>query len=713
MGRFLFLALLLATLVDAQNQIKTTIYKADGSAETDSVFYADGLARMIELHVKDVDEGVYPPCTNRQVVSAVEYDEAGRILKEIKPVYSDCDGSVLGSEEAARRASSRYYGEDHHPVYKEFAFSDDPFGRIFAVGEPGNEFALSGGNHVRRWYFGRSTTDFLVDPTAAGLDQMGNDAGAKYHLTVVKDENQNFVQTITDAFGRTLRTMSEPNRYNGQTRDAIVTEYQYDINNRLLKTFPPAGDGASDPNMVSETRYNTLGQVSSTIEPDAGIREMLYDKEGNLRFIRSERHSEETVGSISSRFHVIKYDNLNRIIEKGELTATDGTDYFTSANSQNPRFPDAAFSGDYKVKARYFYDAADEAIALLGIDPGIASELKNLRGKPVASATYDESGIDTRSHRVVDVYSYNDRGLVEATYKMIPTMSAKKKGYVYDLQHRLVSKSYDAGKNISYAYDHRGRMNAMTLPGSAKNAAYFYDIGSNLIKKDLVDGAHTVTADYAKNIRDWTIAIDFTAGGSRKFLEHIYYNSVSVAGNHPQFNGNISQATYSYPSLAFTQNRKFIYDGSDRLRDVVLADGSQTYEEHIDYDANGRIVAKYEGAKAGSYNYKANTNQVASLGDISSYASYNKKITGGARPNYVYDPNGNMVLDRSKRVVVLYDWRDMPVAFEFYASIPDVNIEWGDCRDFKARFGVEPASKVTMMYDASGNRVLKMALAAE
>ena len=72
-------------------------------------------------------------------------------------------------------------------------------------------------------------------------------------------------------------------------------------------------------------------------------------------------------------------------------------------------------------------------------------------------------------------------------------------------------------------------------------------------------------------------------------------------------------------------------------------------------------------------------------------------------------------------MVIEYDWRDMPVAFRFYSSIPSA-IDANDSGEYSIsstekdlyRYmasqgsGVTPLSQVVMLYDASGNRVIKM-----
>ena len=94
--------------------------------------------------------------------------------------------------------------------------------------------------------------------------------------------------------------------------------------------------------------------------------------------------------------------------------------------------------------------------------------------------------------------------------------------------------------------------------------------------------------------------------------------------------------------------------------------------------------------------------------------------TKGSSTNYLFDPNGNMVLDVSKKMLVEHDWRNMPVSFKFYDHIPDTYANAGDLstiagawQNLASKVAAEGAvllSEVQMLYDASGNRVQKTTL---
>lgn len=104
------------------------------------------------------------------------------------------------------------------------------------------------------------------------------------------------------------------------------------------------------------------------------------------------------------------------------------------------------------------------------------------------------------------------------------------------------------------------------------------------------------------------------------------------------------------------------------------------------------------------------TTEIASINDNGNKYRCIVSNDGSCRDNYLYDPNGNMVLDRSKNMVIEYNWRDMPTKFKFYSDIPldDPSgdpLQWSDLSSLSISALI---SEVQMMYDSQGNRVQKL-----
>jgi hypothetical protein len=145
----------------------------------------------------------------------------------------------------------------------------------------------------------------------------------------------------------------------------------------------------------------------------------------------------------------------------------------------------------------------------------------------------------------------------------------------------------------------------------------------------------------------------------------------------------------------------YSYDYVNRLMNADH-NGSPEYDASYTYDVIGRITYKKEGTGIKpDYKYFAGTSRL--------------RNTDGSDDNkYLYDKNGNMVVDVAKKMVIEYDWRDMPITFRFYNELPETypligpGTFDGDPKAYVESQGKTLVSQVVMLYDASGNRVLKM-----
>ena len=127
------------------------------------------------------------------------------------------------------------------------------------------------------------------------------------------------------------------------------------------------------------------------------------------------------------------------------------------------------------------------------------------------------------------------------------------------------------------------------------------------------------------------------------------------------------------------------------------------------YDPIGRFRSKTEGGSyLMGYEYYPGNNRLM------------KTSRNTIGKEYVYDSFGNLVIDYTKKMVIEYDWRNMPVAYRFYSDIPSTGITRdgsGTCTntDLYAFFDekvadntVQLVSTVVMLYDADGTRIGKI-----
>ncbi len=556
-----------------------------------------------------------------------------------------------------------------------------------------------------------------------------------YYLQVSKDENDNYIQTINDKLGRTIKTCTD------LEDKRLITQKKYDILGNILETIPPDHE---IPNIMPDAYkttivYNTLGQVIKKRTPDAGTVEMRYERIGNLRYVKDSLHiNEEKVSLNLECFVEYVYDRYNRLIAKIDVKIEN--------DNQNELWFDKPFE-DYPVEniiqhdtlIKNIYDEITlEELMLIAKDrkPELLQEiykgLTNLKQRLVAEIAYNDH------KKVIDLYSYNNQGQITSSYKIIYKVHAQKDSVNYtfsgDVCEHFNYEEYelDNGNDFIWkltfskkiAFDDDNRATSFFVKSSEsedykKVVEYFYTENGIRNKKSFFgkDDPNTSIEDIAftYNISEGLNKIA-TEKDPGLFKQEIFYNKTPQSGFSSQFtplyNYNISGIHITEKknqSNYYSYNLTYLYDGLNRLKNVfqgTSSGGTEIFDESFSYDNMGRITSKQEGPDniLSGYEYKLKTSQLQYIPNSS------KDQTAGGQPNYLYDPNGNMVCDRSKKMVIVYDAQNMPIWFKFYNTIPDRQFTWDTLKELDTMDddGVENLAVVEMLYDASGNRVKKL-----
>jgi RHS repeat-associated protein len=317
------------------------------------------------------------------------------------------------------------------------------------------------------------------------------------------------------------------------------------------------------------------------------------------------------------------------------------------------------------------------------------------------------------SRKVIECFSYNTDGSLAATWKSIPGLPRQKFSYIYNDQGKLLTETYSAagatGYVRTYTYDNLGRSKEVYYD-NVKTIRYLYDELSQMTAKIFYkeDGVNPLdTINYSYTLRGQLNSIN--NANSTIFCEKLRYNTPTMLNIPPKYDGAITQAFYRQFSdtMYTTKNIGYWYDDANRLTDVfdTIVDDSvhRQFDAHFSYDNTGRFIFKNESTAQkywGRYHYAPGSSRLSSIDSSSRQAV-------GGRVNFIYDPNGNMVLDRSKKMAILYSWQDLPVEFQLFDSIPDDVTDWQAVDTLANRTGITLASAVKMLYDAGGNRVLK------
>jgi YD repeat-containing protein len=264
---------------------------------------------------------------------------------------------------------------------------------------------------------------------------------------------------------------------------------------------------------------------------------------------------------------------------------------------------------------------------------------------------------------------------------------------VYYNGYDLVQNQWVAENLRTTQYDALERPQQVDVDGQ-RRFAYVYQTNGALARENLYTSSGTPVEEvgYIYTAQDWVKRLS-TPGLMPRFAVDLDYGGL--------FNGSIASAEYAYQlDAAIRQEKTYLYgyDGMGRLTDVLTPTGvAGTYA----YDAQGRLTAKEEeGSSLPAYEYLPGKNQV-------------RRIPGHVykgHPNtYVYDPEGNLVMDRSKKMTIDYDPLGQVVAFRVYQALPETDLAWEDVRDnrLETLHGATMLEKTEMAYDAFGQRVYK------
>jgi YD repeat-containing protein len=463
----------------------------------------------------------------------------------------------------------------------------------------------------------------------------------------------------------------------------------------VLKEISPG------PALIKNTEYtyNTLGQVKTKDTPDGGKFAYDYNDDGSIKEVSVYD------GTTKVRKLSYSYDDLGRPLRTFEYYGTN-------------------FEDRREVNFQVYDDIEDVKMRRIfsGIDAAHRARIENTRGRVSAVISYNYSGTSKETRTEVgELFSYDDEGRLRfkiTTIQGIPGI--QETWYEYDTHGKVTADfCFYGGKIIkkSYSYDALGRLHevyhSVTTDGgqnytNEKIAGYHYDDlgmmdGKNFSK---ITGGYGV--GYGYDIKD---RLEVIAGTANKpgFAEAI--TSYTPAGN-------IHTAEYKYFTSGLADpdedyHMTYGYDHVSRLETVTpTSDASHVtdFSAFYTYDKLGRFQSKTEGSNS----------TITGYGHYIDNSRLKEVVKNGVKQEYVYDAFGNMIVDFSKKMVIEYDWRNMPVAYRFYSELPtDITRDnsgtclLGDLYQHMEESDLNSAainlvSTVYMYYDASGNRVGKI-----
>jgi RHS repeat-associated protein len=346
--------------------------------------------------------------------------------------------------------------------------------------------------------------------------------------------------------------------------------------------------------------------------------------------------------------------------------------------------------------------------------------------------------------RVIQTYQRNHKGIsiIDTEYNFAGWVTREntlhtgtdgvivRKRHEYDHSGRLVRVHQQNNNDpevlvVQQDYDEPGRLRSKHLHSEDQGRSFLQQV------------------DYEYNIRGWLTGINSPwlvgttpAGGSNSApdlfgLDLRYEHPDPQFGNTPQYNGNVSLATWRTlsPGRSVAEQPVFAYvyeyDGIDQLTAAHFrafnssnqpAPGNDNYTAFASYDLNGNLTHLFQfGATAfdangvaraygpvDDLNYTLWGNRLIAVDDsvsadlrtddvlvaVPHYGFSDRgRVYDGTHPEYIYDGNGNMVRDANKAIDVRYNYLNLPEEVDFGGG--DV-IRW--------------------VYDASGARLQQIVL---
>ncbi|MEU4574645.1 LamG-like jellyroll fold domain-containing protein [Nonomuraea sp. NPDC023979] len=582
--------------------------------------------------------------------SVVEYDMAGEMLATVdttgartEATYDDLGRQITATQIERQPTTAAYVTTMEY----------DDAGRLTKQIQPGNKvttLAVNAAGEVT------SSTDPMTNTTTMAFDlagrlvkvinPLGNASVAEYDLagrqTVAKDLDSGgtVLRTIGysyDATGNPISKTSGAGHVTRQTFDAlnritaliepvssgemITTSFGYDATGARTRLTDGRGN-------ATWTSYNSLGLAETVTEPATTAHPNLadrtwthlYDAAGNPTAtiqpggVRIDRtfdhlnrltHESGTGGGATTAEKTFGYDLAGRTTTAGDLTV-----------AYNDRGLPLSISKDGSQQTAYSYDALGnptqriDASGTAAFTWDNASRLKTATD-PVTGRTltygYDKASniktiTATTGQGSAQSFDYDPMNRpISHTLKNGSGTQLAQVTYGWDDDDNLTTKTTTgtagAGTN-TYGYDHAGRLTSWTAPGGAVTA-YEWDASGNRTKA----GDKTFTYDERNRLTSGdgstytytprgTLATETKAGATTQFTFDAFDRLIADG-----------DSLYSYDALnrvtsrtRGTSNQTFAYSGLGNDLAAISAGG--TVQARYARDAHGGLLGLQEGAGA-------------------------------------------------------------------------------------------------------------------
>jgi RHS repeat-associated protein len=609
---------------------------------------------------------------------------------------------------------------------------------------------------------------FVVDtPDCEGAYKMlAVNRAKRAYQRIVEKKRAEFIEE----YNATCLDVTQSLQLTREVQEYHYTLYYYDQSGHLVRTVPPEGVDLDNQQHRLNTyyRYNSLGNLVRTATPDGGISRTWYDQLGRVIISQNAEQFSNDPGLVPHRYSYMRYDELGRIYESGQLSHEDEPNA-----GQDPEFPIPIddykdwFEGngayvsptDIRYRTVTHYSEGTDNTDIQGLFPG--GTQRNLRNR-VAYVKYygkDDATVDHATY-----YSYDIHGNVDFMVQEIPQLehfnglSGNEHfelftiRYDYDLLSGNVNEvAYQEGRPDQffdrYSYDADNRIDHVETSADGvtwdQDARYHYYKHGPLSRVELgeeqvqgIDYAYTIQGCLKGVNSDKLIpdmdqgkdGFDDLANANRSFTKDAFgfslhyfqgdYQSINPynAGTNP--GGSRFAAGQQW--IAGATPARNLYNGNiSRMGTTIsLVEGKVS--------DNSLIFRRRQQLNAYTYDqlHRIREMQVVSQGISGNTWNTGVSNIQAYRTNYTYDANGNIhTLQRSGSVATPQGGMDMDDLSYQYQTVGGEKIRnrllWVDesitntraayDKDYKYQplvpYDASDPSTWTYNYDAIGNLI--------
>ncbi|NLN66369.1 MAG: RHS repeat protein, partial [Clostridiaceae bacterium] len=631
------------TYDDAGNLLKTEIQKSQSSPK-----------EMTETNTYDYLGRLKTKTDGNQNTTIFEYNSLGQLRRTVCPGDSSIPESILQYQydalgnlmlqENSLGTQDIYTYDNQNRQISHSRQKQDGTERITTSAKydlNGNvRFETDGnGNTTEKTYDSlnrirtlKITVSGTEQTTLYAYDENGN-------LTHETDWRQNTWTSVYDSLDRLIEKWDpynkciqrlEYNHNHAQVKsfDALnnLTQYEYDRNNRLIKTI--------DPELHETTQtYDAVGNVETQTDGRLNTTTFYYDQMNRLEKVVNAKN-EETVYTYDSNGNMLTQTN-----GKGHTTTYE----YNCANLVTKRIDHGGRAG---TPGNYTYDLA-KVESYIYYSDGSLKDRTDRNGETFHYA-YDSHGrLRTEAADGSSIsYTYDDNGIqltiTDSTGTTIRTYDALNRvtsntvpnigtvWYQYDIIEgveagKTAEKTTDPEGNITTRITDRvGRLKTVIDGEISENRTTFayYDNGS---RKSVAypSGVKEEYTYYPDNTL-WTLTNKYADGTVMDVYTYTYDSANNQTGKHEVING-VDNGTTSYTYDALNRlltvsepsgrETGYTYDMAGNRTMELISSASETISKSYSYNEQNRLVyittrGDSEIAEITEYSYDHNGNQL-------------------------------------------------------------------------------------------------------